>query len=95
MTTALRHRPIIRLAAVAAALGLAFGALVVAEPAAAAAGTGPGYGAGTAASPHLGSFRLDDGTLVWCARAGDPSPVGAATSAGVEGETSTAGPYDL
>ena len=89
MTTALRHRPIIRLAAVAAALGLAFGALVVADPAAAAAGTGPGYGAGTAASPHLGSFRLEDGTLVWCARAGDPSPVGAATSAGVEGENTT------
>ena len=73
-------------AAATALLALALSVLVVDEPARAAAGTGPGYGAGTAASPHLGSFYLDDGTLVWCARAGDPSPVGAQTGAGVPGE---------
>lgn len=74
-----------RLVAIVVALMLALGMVVVAEPAMAAAGTGPGYGAGTAASPHLGSFVLENGTLVWCARAGAPSPVGAVTGPGVVG----------
>lgn len=77
-----------RISAVITTLCLAFGLFVVAQPAMAAAGTGPGYGAGTAASPHLGSFRLESGALVWCARAGAPSPVGVPTGGGVEGGNS-------
>ena len=72
-----------------ATLVLMTGFLTAAQPAMAAAATGPGYGAGTAASPHLGSFRLESGALVWCARAGDPSPIGMLTGAGVERTNST------
>lgn len=75
--------------AVLAVVALILGLLVVAQPAMAAAGTGPGYGAGTVASPHLGSFRLESGALVWCAKAGAPSPVGVPTGGGVAGGNTT------
>ena len=81
-----------RVPAVLAAAALAVGVLVVPQPALAASGLGPGYGIGTAASPHLGSFRLESGTLVWCARAGDPSPVGVLTGPGVERTNTTGSP---
>jgi len=73
-----------------AAAAVAIGLLVAPHAAHAASGLGPGYGTGNAASPHLGSFRLESGALVWCARAGDPSPVGVPTGPGVE-RTNTTG----
>lgn len=79
-----------RVSAALAAAVLAIGVLVAPQPALAASGLGPGYGVGNAASPHLGSFRLESGALVWCARAGDPSPVGVLTGPGVE-RTNTTG----